>query len=289
MRPRIVIAYDGTPAADDGLVLGRILADLRGADLLVARVFSDIPPEVSDRAVQADTRARLEETRAAAADFLGDRAFELWPVYGLSVPDGIDRLADQRSAELVVFGSAHHGRIGRALLGDAAAAACGGAPAAVAIAPHGYRRRARLSPPVIGVAYDGSAESASALDTGVALAHDAGATLRVIAVEPAGLSHPIGHLEPVAEDLERLPLALAGDVHVETQRLRGDPAHALARESERLGLLVCGSRARGPLRRVLLGSVSGALVRSADCPLLVVPRRVLHPVADAPLAALSHS
>jgi nucleotide-binding universal stress UspA family protein len=289
MRPRIVIAYDATPEADDGLVLGRILADLRGADLLVARVLTDVPPEASDRAVQASTRARLEETRAAATDMLGDRPFELWPLYGLSVPDGIGALADQRGAELVVFGSAHHGRVGRVLLGNSAAAACEGSPSAVAIAPYGYRRRTRLSPPVVGVAYDGSMESEAALDTGAALALAAGATLRVIAVEPAGLSHPIGHQTPVADDLDRLAVALAGDVDVETQRLRGDPAHALARESERLGLLVCGSRARGPLRRVLLGSVSGALVRTAACPLLVVPRRVLHPTADAPLLAQSHS
>jgi nucleotide-binding universal stress UspA family protein len=37
-------------------------------------------------------------------------------------------------------------------------------------------------------------------------------------------------------------------------------------------LLVLGSRGYGPLRRVLLGSVSTALVRSAPCPLIVTPR-----------------
>jgi len=33
-----------------------------------------------------------------------------------------------------------------------------------------------------------------------------------------------------------------------------------------------GWRAYGPLRRVLLGSVSTALVRSAPCPMIVHPR-----------------
>jgi nucleotide-binding universal stress UspA family protein len=37
-------------------------------------------------------------------------------------------------------------------------------------------------------------------------------------------------------------------------------------------LLVCGSRSYGPVRRVLLGSVSAALVRQASVPVLVVPR-----------------
>jgi nucleotide-binding universal stress UspA family protein len=54
-------------------------------------------------------------------------------------------------------------------------------------------------------------------------------------------------------------------------------------------LLVCGSRARGPLRRVLLGSVSLALIRLADCPVVVVPRRAAHHIQAAPVAALSRN
>lgn len=39
-------------------------------------------------------------------------------------------------------------------------------------------------------------------------------------------------------------------------------------------LLVVGSRGYGPLRRVLLGSTSAGLVRSARCPVLVYPRAI---------------
>jgi nucleotide-binding universal stress UspA family protein len=42
--------------------------------------------------------------------------------------------------------------------------------------------------------------------------------------------------------------------------------------SERLDLLVLGSRGYGPLGAVVLGSVSNALVRTANCPIVVVPR-----------------
>jgi nucleotide-binding universal stress UspA family protein len=41
--------------------------------------------------------------------------------------------------------------------------------------------------------------------------------------------------------------------------LEGDPATALNDHSHELGLIVLGSRAYGPLRRVLLGRVSDAL------------------------------
>ena len=290
MRPKIVIAYDATPAAADGLALGRLLADLRGADLLVARVLPDTAStEATERAVQAWFRTTLHETREAAAELLGDRPFELWPLFGMSVADGVTALAAERGAELIVFGSPHHGPVGRILLGNAAAAACDGAPCAVAIAPRGFCDQPVLDPAVIGVAFDGSPESAAAAESGLWLARDAGASLRMIAVEPAGWSRPIRRQEPVGPALAALAAELEDGVEVETRLLHGDPAHALARETQGLGLLVCGSRARGPLRRVMLGSVSSAVIRSAACAVVVVPRRVLRPAQAAPAAALSRN
>ena len=58
----------------------------------------------------------------------------------------------------------------------------------------------------------------------------------------------------------------ATDVHV------GDPVKVLSARSRNVDLLVCGSRGYGLLRQVLLGGVSGELLRHAECPLLVVPR-----------------
>jgi len=37
--------------------------------------------------------------------------------------------------------------------------------------------------------------------------------------------------------------------------------------------LVVGSRNHGPVRRALLGSVAAEVMRSATCPVLVVPRK----------------
>jgi nucleotide-binding universal stress UspA family protein len=65
------------------------------------------------------------------------------------------------------------------------------------------------------------------------------------------------------------------DVHPQARIVVGDPVRALETEAhEGLDLLVLGSRGFGPLRRVLLGSVSSQLVRLAPCPVLVVPRSV---------------
>ena len=53
--------------------------------------------------------------------------------------------------------------------------------------------------------------------------------------------------------------------------LEGDAATELAAASAELDLLVLGSRGYGSVRSALLGSVSRALVRSAACPVVVLP------------------
>jgi nucleotide-binding universal stress UspA family protein len=56
-------------------------------------------------------------------------------------------------------------------------------------------------------------------------------------------------------------------------RVYGEVVDELSVVGERgVDLLVCGSRGYGPVRRVLLGTVSAALVRQASLPVLVVPR-----------------
>ena len=69
-------------------------------------------------------------------------------------------------------------------------------------------------------------------------------------------------------------LAWVGNrVEAEAGLLEGGVVDTLATLDRRdADLLVCGSRAYGPLRRVLLGGVSSRLLRSAALPLLVVPR-----------------
>jgi nucleotide-binding universal stress UspA family protein len=74
------------------------------------------------------------------------------------------------------------------------------------------------------------------------------------------------------EELAQAVSALDADIDASGTLLEGGPRELLARASGELDLLVVGSRGYGPLRAVLLGSVSSALVRSAQSPLVVVPR-----------------
>ena len=79
--------------------------------------------------------------------------------------------------------------------------------------------------------------------------------------------------------------AIPDDIEAEATLITGDPVEALVDVAEAPGtLLVVGSRGYGPLRRVLLGSVSTQLVRSAPCPLIVTPRGMHDTAKTAPNA-----
>lgn len=195
---------------------------------------------------------------------------------------GLHELANADGALVIVVGSTHRGRLGRIVPGAVTDRLMHGSPCPVAVVPGGYRPEGPLRR--VGVAFDGWPESAAALGVARDLADRASARVRVLTVmEPGappatpGLPPPdsVEHRRQRAADvLERgmhlLPEALRDDGRV----LEGSAAEALARAADDLDLLVCGSRSYGPMRSVLLGSVSGALIRTSARPLLVVPRGV---------------
>lgn len=89
---------------------------------------------------------------------------------------------------------------------------------------------------------------------------------------PEGYSSPE---EREARELleEQETLAERGGADIASSHLeRGRPADVVLRVAEEIGagLIVLGSRGRGPVRRVLLGSVSEGVVHHAGCPVLVV-------------------
>jgi nucleotide-binding universal stress UspA family protein len=75
-----------------------------------------------------------------------------------------------------------------------------------------------------------------------------------------------------SKDLKEAAAAYATQMDVSAELLEGNPADALEAHSRDLDLLVLGSRGYGPLRAVLAGSVSLALMRSAETPIVITPR-----------------
>jgi nucleotide-binding universal stress UspA family protein len=164
MSGPIIVAYDGTPNADDAVALGRQLAQLTGRELMLAHIYRAAEPRPghgSGGTVGRDgfLRRRGQELLGSAQNTAGDGARTV--VEGATTTaTGIRQLAERERASLIVFGSARDGEPGRVHPGSASRRLLQGAPCAVAFAPVGFRERPATTPSRIAVSHDDQAGTA---------------------------------------------------------------------------------------------------------------------------------
>jgi nucleotide-binding universal stress UspA family protein len=273
MFSNLLVGVDGRQAGRDAIELARRLAGPE-ARLTLAHVYSSFPGRGASEALaiereESEQLLKRERARASLDARLavrGDRP----------VGQGLHELAQQLQADVLVVGSSRRALLGRVLLGDDTCASLDGAPCAVAVAPAGYAVGLRPMRE-IGVGYNGSPESEHALDFARRLAGELHTRLSacvVVSVRAAAYTFSGGL--PPQEDIEELVdtarRRLASIDGVEPRAAYGQPAEELALYSASLDLLLVGSRGYGPLGRVVHGSTSRQLARSARCPLLVLTR-----------------
>ena len=135
------------------------------------------------------------------------------------------------------------------------------------------------------LATDLSDASASATEEAFDLAGRLGARLLVVSViDPGSLKLAGGRfrarIDQVRERRERLAQVLVERGREEGLAVSflvwtGDPGDMIveAAEAEHADMVLVGSHGRGPVGRLLLGSVSEHVVRNAPCPVLVVRPR----------------
>jgi nucleotide-binding universal stress UspA family protein len=138
----------------------------------------------------------------------------------------------------------------------------------------------------ITVAIDGSAPAVEALGLAIDLAHRYGSELSIVAVAPiipvyVAPTEPLVPAAVAETDLPRYRALVDGAVRTAAAGGVVGPTGAALEGSvadEILGwveqhpsdLLIVGSRGLSTTKRILLGSVSAALVNHAPCPVLVV-------------------
>ncbi len=237
----IVCGYEGRPQSYDALALAGLLGAARDASVMA--VWVPERDEPFSGAEKNQLRARIAASRdlkTGAAKLLDGVVDWDLAVQPASAPSrGLHDVAVEQEASAVVVGSSHLGPVGRAVLGSTAARLLVDAPWPVAVAPRGWAERGRVRAARIGVGQDGCADCVGALAEARALAESLAAELVELTVK-----------EP------------------------NRAAEALAAASADLDLLVVGCRTCSGVLGRPLRSVSRRLMRTAVCPLLVVPQGV---------------
>jgi nucleotide-binding universal stress UspA family protein len=280
MFNNVIVGVNGFDGGRDAVALAQALWPAR---LTLVGVHDQDPFRTRasnagyEREVREDTIRMLEAERRRAQI----PGAEILAVGDDSPAHALQSVARERGADLIVLGAAHHGPVGRVLLGDVGRGVMHRAPCPVAIAPKHTTAR---PPRSVGVAYDGSAEARVALDFASAWAHEHRAALGIwvvwdipVGTMPVELGAAGTHQhveaearrragEALAQALDGLPASTAGHV------VRGRATSELVKAAETVDLLVVGSRGLGPWSRVSLGSTSDYLVHHAACAVIVVPR-----------------
>jgi nucleotide-binding universal stress UspA family protein len=283
MFSTIVVGCDGSAHGIAAARFAAALARRFGSRIVVAGAYLHTPHvrldgSALEELARADAALGAAAGAAAADDTADVRAIV---ASGATAAAALHDVARSEHADLLGVGTSERRRIAGTQPGSVTEQVLRHSPCPVAVVPPDD------NPPVfrrIGVAMDDRAPAREALATAVALAEELREEAEAIVLLHAELPEPqfirpgmqMPAVVPAASTPEWL-IALAGaldaPVPVELLTEVGGAAGMVAARSERVDLVVMGSRDRGAVRRLVMGSVSTYVVRNARCPVVVVPAR----------------
>jgi nucleotide-binding universal stress UspA family protein len=286
---RILLATDGSESAE---LAGRAAADISNktaAELHVVHVWTDVPPPAypsmsleNYSRLAKEEAGRLLRRQAWNARITGGR------VAGQHLREGqpaeeIIALAEELEVDLMVVGSRRMGRVKRLIAGSVSEGVVHRASCPVLIVCGEAWPAGRVV-----VADDGSGPARRAGDLAAEIASLSGSEVVVVRAyehppEPVGgwsaqdrreldevLLRNRRDLKKRAEQLEEIALC-----RPKTKLIKSKAASAMnlvAEDSEgKQTLFAVGSRGLSAPKRAMLGSVSTAVLRAADGPVLIVP------------------
>lgn len=284
----LLVGYDGGPTGADAIEFGRSWAETTGDTLVVLVVhqgqsapgFGRVDAEwgayerQEAEAVLAEARRLLDGVENAEFRRIDSSS----PAHGLS--DVIEH-----GGTMLVLGARRARGLRRTYPGSTAERLLHGSAIPIAIVPSDYALRHSGPLRTVTVAYVDTPDGRHALDVAAQMATHLGARLDVVSVVPDTRIVPsMGEPQRFsAGQHESYQVALDAAVASVSDRglhdgasghlLDGPVVEALVEIGpDETDLLVCGSRGYGPVARVLLGGVSGRVVRHARVPTVVVTR-----------------
>jgi nucleotide-binding universal stress UspA family protein len=280
----IVVAVDGSPASTAAARWAAGEAAMRNIPLTVMHAvttptttFPPVPyPESLVTNLEDEgKKAILHAIKVAEDAMSADRKVSIDKklVYSAPAPALLEA---SDTAEMIVMGSSGRGLLARGLLGSVSSTVVRHANCPVAVIRDEELPDLRNAPVLLGT--DGSPASELATEIAFDEASRRGVDLVAIhAWSDAAVSEVFDIEWPVVESEAQRSLAesLAGweerypDVTVHRFIARDRAARHLIDKSETAQLVVVGSHGRGGLTRMLLGSVSNAVLHSVRIPIIV--------------------
>src|SRR6201990_2709391 len=145
----IVVGHDGSDSGDDAAVLGAHLAASAEEELVVVSVYPEENPIGMGR-VDAEwvayMREQAEAHSAEAQAFLAGVSASFRVVGSHSAAHGLDDVAEETGASMIVVGSSPRGPRRRVVAGSTGERLLHGASCPVAVAPRGVHDRDRAPP-----------------------------------------------------------------------------------------------------------------------------------------------
>jgi nucleotide-binding universal stress UspA family protein len=290
----VLVGVDGSPASRHALDWAAAEALRRGWSLHLVCAYTipvsaGIAGEMATPLVDDDAvRLVAEQSCADAARYVAGRSDSPPVRTSVAYGDAAGVLVDaSEEAGLAVIGKRGRGGFASRVLGGVSTALPAHARCPTVVVPL-PRDRAEHEAPVertgVVVGVDGSPEAAHAAEVAAAMAEQRGWPLTLLCAVP--LAVPTLAWLPTALDPDPLVNEVRGEleaaaqamraahprVEVDTQLAHESPARSLADASKTAELVVVGARGHGGFTGMLLGSVSQAVLRHAECPVLVVPR-----------------
>ena len=294
----ILVGVDGSDSARAALRWGAAIAEQLGRGLRVVWVWSYPADTVAQ--VQIDLPPAWDmdrRTREQLDEFVADTVASAAPQATLHVRRGhaVEALLQEarRDVDMIVVGSRGLGGFRQLLLGSVSGQLCEYAPCPVVVVRDDtVIRPGRLATVVVGV--DGSPGAARALRWAASLAQDADAEVVLAHAAMSPRQQPrtaAGNgMEAVRAEVERWAEALSEhDVPYRIALAEGDPRLTLLEIADRetADLLVVGSRGRGSLAGLTLGSVARELAQHSERPITIVPPTARTESLEAPMRARS--
>lgn len=272
---RIVVGVDGSVAAQEALRWAAEEAERRGATLRLVHAFVwplfrvPVGPSEVAPGLRAAAEHLIAESVEMATKLAPEISIESAVVDGFPFPV----LADEsRQADLVVVGSRGLGATLTMLVGSTVVDLVAHAHCPVIVVRAGHPGRAHGH---VVAGFDGSRGAAEAVRFAIDYARRCDLDVQIVTVADRRTDDATNrNIVPAADLAASAALALDGSRHgvfTSSRVLHGHPAAELIRLSTGADLVVVGSRGRGGFRRMLVGSVSQAVLQHAECPVAVIP------------------